>query len=165
MNRRGPFIAIAVGAVALVTVGLGASRGEVPHKGEESCFSDLASTLEMCKQGAHFGDCMTITDEFADACEAGCVTTYCPDYAPLPPHDTDPIWRASCEDLKGARFWRETHAAETRCDLAFKMPRSREETLALREAWDACFKADVEQHCPALVGTDWHARMSIALGQ
>jgi len=166
MKRRGTYIAIAVAAVALVTVGLGAYRGEVAHTGDDSCLSDLDTAVEMCEQGAHLGHCMEITDDFADACEAGCVMTFCPDYTPLPPFDADPLWRAPCEDLQGARFWRDTNNAETRCSNMLKMPLAHEKGPApSREAWVACFKADVEQHCPALVGTDWHARMLTALGQ
>ena len=166
MKRRGPFIAIAVAAVALVTVGLGAYRGEVPHTGEESCLSDLDTAVEMCEQGAHLGHCLAITDDFADACEAGCLMTYCPDYAPLPPRNADPIWRAPCEDLHGARFWRDANNAETRCSNELKAPLAHEKVPApSREAWVACFKAETERHCPALAGTDWHARMLTALGQ
>ncbi|MDI1432915.1 hypothetical protein [Polyangium sorediatum] len=160
MKRRGPYIAIAVAAVALVTVGLGAYRGEPRGTGqtrEEIC-EDLAELSEgYCKHV----ECPTVTDEYTDACQASCVLEFCPEKVPCT--GLDPIWCASCEDLQGARFWLDIGTASTRCQDSL---RQKHQTLNIdQEEFLACFRTKTESLCPALKGTDWYTEWQEATGQ
>ncbi|MDI1478595.1 hypothetical protein [Polyangium sp. y55x31] len=158
MKRRGPYIAVA--AVALVTVGLGASRGEPRSTGrtsDEMC-EDLEELFEgYCKNV----DCPGVAEEYTDACLAGCVRGLCPEKVPCT--GLDPIWCASCEDMHGARFWDDIETALIRCEHTL---RKKYQTLNIdREEHYACFEARMESDCPALKGTDWYAKLREATGQ
>ncbi len=166
MKRRGPFIAVAVAAVALVTVGLGAYRGEAGSTGrtsDEIC-EDLSELFEgYCKPGLEKSDCATVTGEYGDACQAGCVLGLCPEKVPCTA--LDPIWCASCNDMKGARFWADLDTAAVRCEDSLRRKHQGQAVDFKGEEFRVCFQARMETNCPALAGSDWHARWKAATGQ
>ncbi|MDC0741244.1 hypothetical protein [Polyangium mundeleinium] len=160
MKRRGSYIAIAVAAVALVTVGLGAYRGEPRGTGqtrEEIC-EDLA---ELTEGYCTHVDCRVVTEEYMDACLASCVLSFCPEKVPCT--GLDPVFCASCEDMQGARFWRDTDIAGTRCQDSLQQ--KHQSRNIDQQEFLACFRTKTESLCPALTGTDWYARLREATGQ
>jgi hypothetical protein len=162
VKRPRPVVALALAALALIGAGLGAYRAESGGSAGSSVevCDDLAALFEgYCKPGLVGSNCATVTEEYADACQAGCVMGVCPTKVSCT--GLDPIWCAPCDDMLGARFWNDTEASSFRCGekLGIKQRRVGQDEMS------ACFKADMEQHCPALRGMNWHAKLQTALGR
>jgi len=159
MKRRRPVIAIAIAAMVLVTVGLGAYRGESRSTHQDRC-ENLDELFEgYCKPGLEMSSCATVTDEYGEACQAGCVLGLCPEKVSCT--EPDSLWCASCEDMKGARFWSDVDRYGSRCSEKLRVGLQ----AGPRAEWDACLESAMEEHCPALTGTDWFSRFHAALGR
>jgi len=163
MKHRGPLIAIGLAAAVLLIGGLGAYRGESGSTGRDPC-DDLEELFEgYCKPGLEKSDCATVTEEYGAACQAGCVMGLCPEKVSCT--GLDPMWCASCEDMHGARFWANLDTAAVRCEHSL---REKNQTLVVDlegEAFGGCFQMQMEKICPALAGTDWHAKWRSATNQ
>ena len=161
MKRRGSYIAASIAAAVVLLVGLGAYRGEgkVEPGSWGSCDGpdDLQFLFEdYCNPEREGSDCQEVPEEYEDACQAGCVRDMCP--ALVPCTGLDPIFCASCEDMKGARFWDDFRMWGDRCQY-----RQRVGTIHFgpRDTWKACVQSEMEQHCPALVGKDWSRMLDV----
>lgn len=162
MKRPRPLVAVALATLCLLGVGLGAYQGESGRStgsSVEVC-SDVEALFEgYCKPGLEGSRCATVTEEYADACQAGCVMGVCPQQVPCTGHDR--IWCTSCDDMLGARFWDDINASSSRCGEKLQIERRK----VSNDEFATCFKADMEQHCRALTGTNWHAKLQAALRQ
>ncbi|MDC3952536.1 hypothetical protein KEG38_01710 [Polyangium jinanense] len=159
MKRRQRFAATVAIAV-MVTAGMGAYRGDRQVPREELCEVDGLSYLyETCTQDMRLGLCKGISTEFEVPCQVACVSHICPDEAACV--DDDPVGCAPCDDMDGAAFWYTLEIAVWRCSAR---------TIATRDepfdpaAFMACYWAQVEHLCPALVDTDWDERVGSAFG-
>jgi hypothetical protein len=154
--RRAASAALAVAALALVRLG---ARG--PHSEDSPdhhCKDDLEYVFAACKDGPLARSCgETVHEEFVDACEAACVMVWCPEEAACT--ELDPMWCAPCDDMHGALFWRNAEGAEGRCNQEFYVRGQKHD----EKAFYSCWRADMERHCPALVSTDWDARIDTIL--
>jgi len=155
VTRRRTFAAIAIVTAILITAGLGARRGNVDDASEAPC-SDLEDISEMCSSEL---ECAGVSGEFADACHAACMMGSCPEQVG---HTAgDPIWRAPCADMRGARFWRSLREADIRCENKLHFGHVEIDRATFFE----CYRADAEQHCPELAGTDWWTRFQAGMGK
>jgi hypothetical protein len=145
MKHRRKLAAVAVVAMGLIFVGLGARKEVewVPEPPPEKCTTDLEAVFDWCEPGKANG-CKYVTRSYADACQAGCVMRLCPEQARCT--GLDPIWCAPCTDEHGALHWFLLDQAHERCDH-----------LAEYRAFHDCVRADFKQHCPAWDGT-WAPR-------
>ncbi|MDI1434194.1 hypothetical protein [Polyangium sorediatum] len=159
MKRRGPFIAIAVAVTVIIGVALLPQRAGSEASAWSSC-ADMDDVFAMCSTGVKNGECWGVPDEFADACEAGCVLGLCADQVTCT--ERNPIWCAPCNDMHGGPFWNITDQAEIRCDYKFGIPRSGVDKQA-DGAYHACYLAEVARSCPALAGTNWWERFRAAM--
>ncbi|MDI3288081.1 hypothetical protein [Polyangium sp. 15x6] len=151
-TRRAAFAALVITAAAALILGArGPDEDDPMYK---HCEDDLGYVFEGCQK---WEVCPDVDEEFADACVAGCVRAICPKQAECT--GLDPMFCAPCDDMQGAAFWRNADAASIRCGhKAGFFVLVEETTEAMYRAFDECFPADVEQHCPALAGTEWLAR-------
>jgi hypothetical protein len=154
-RRRRTFLAIAATAVVLVTAGLGARRDDRADASDDPC-SDLADLSEFC---ASEFECGGVAEDFADACQAACMTGLCSDRAGYAKQD--PILSASCTDMAGAPYWDNLRGAEARCRQKLHFGYVKVDWAV----YDECAQADAEQRCPELAGTDWWARFKVARGR
>jgi hypothetical protein len=156
MKRRGTYIAAGITAAIVLLAGLGAYRGEKEVKpgpwGSCDDPDDFQWLFEdFCDPKREYSSCQGVPEEYEDACVAGCVRAGCP--ARVPCTGLDPIFCASCEDMKGARFWDELNTWEIRCKYKGRPMGTLD--FGPRDTWEACVQSEMEQHCPALVGKDW----------
>ena len=152
MKRRTSFFAAGICILAIVMVGLGAQRNVADETSGFSCETDLGSVFEMCQRGEKNCPCENAPEVYANACQAGCVMGLCPEQVAC--SKDAPLSCASCEEMNGARFWRNLLNAAGRCDDKFHVGY---EQVDLQK-WNECRREDMEQHCSALVGTDWWVR-------
>jgi len=157
MKRRATYVAATVIAVAVLVIGLGARQEGADEPVGELC-DDLEFVFRGCERGREHSECQHVPERFGDACQAGCVATYCPEKVSCT--ELDPMWCAPCDDLYGARFWALTNDAQVPCDKAFHLPIAQEEHDKVDWAGvDACWRAEMERQCPGLAKTDWFARL------
>jgi hypothetical protein len=142
MKHRRKLAAVAVVAMGLIFVGLGARKEVewVPEPPPEKCTTDLEAVFDWCEAGKANG-CKYATRSFAAACQASCVMRLCPEQARCT--GLDPIFCAPCTDEHGALHWYLAGQALDRCyDLAGRNDGS----------WDDCVKGYFKEHCPAWDG-------------
>ncbi|MDI3286264.1 hypothetical protein [Polyangium sp. 15x6] len=153
MTRQKKLFAAAIALPIAVAVGVGLKvrRASSDTLGADACDKDLAAVFELCEAGGEI--CQKPPEGQEEACQAGCVMAKCPNHVACT--ELDPIWCKSCEDEEGALFWRNVNEADQRCDPMPGTPLS-QWSLAMINAYYACFHAEVEQRCPALVGTKWY---------
>jgi len=153
-RRRRTYLAIAAIAAVLVTAGLGARWDDRNDAREDPC-SDLEDLSEFCASEL---ECGVVAEKFEDACHAACMTGLCPDRAGYATQD--PIWSAPCTDMSSALFWQDIRRSEGRClnKLHFGHVELEQATI------DECWRAEAEQLCAELVGTDWWAQFKVARG-
>ncbi|HVK65732.1 MAG TPA: hypothetical protein VM694_14720 [Polyangium sp.] len=121
-----------------------------PRWGHEECYDDFNRVVSGCERDPV---CALETGVAKEACEAGCLLTMCPDQVACT--GDDPIRCAPCEDARGALYWRHFLGAGARCDASVQPWTGLKPE---QDRWAACFVADMEQHCPALAGTEWWRR-------
>lgn len=144
MTRRHKLAALVVVAVGLIFVGLGAREDDAMEPGPEMCTTDLEGVFEWCAPSARHFPCKFVEEEYADACQAGCVKRLCPEQVPCT--GLDPMWCAPCTDYHGALYWLNSADALEHCDDLLDMDNTS------MEAWIACDKAFIKQRCPAWDG-------------
>jgi hypothetical protein len=140
MKHRRKLAAVAVVAMGLIFVGLGARKDDDPGPvpGPEKCTTDLASVFAWCEKRP---GCTHAPRAYKAACEAGCLMHFCPEQARCT--GLDPIFCAPCTDPHSAVAWRLSGEAIDRCyDLG----------NAGYGSMGECMKADFKQHCPGWDG-------------
>jgi len=152
MKPRTRYIATGLVIAAVAAVGLGARDEEGMDRWQDPCGVDLDYTFEICSPERARGSCEPVRDEFAAACQAGCVMALCP--AQTTCTGLDPMWCGSCADMHAAPFWAIIEQAESRVDAQFQRLQQKHDQNTAVE-W---LKADVEQRCPELKGTEWYSQ-------
>jgi len=150
-TRRAALAAFVLIAAAALMMG---ARGPDDDWMFGHCEEDLGDVLEGCQ---NWEPCPDVDDEFSDACVASCLLMLCPDQTKCT--GLDPVFCVPCEDMQGALFWRNAGHADAQCEYEVRVASpTLENWEAEMRVYDACFPAHVEEHCPALAGTDWLAR-------
>jgi hypothetical protein len=72
--------------------------------------------------------------------------------------EQDPVWKLPCNDMHGARFWRNLRDASNTCTQSG----IRFSTEVNRPVHEGCQRAVVEMMCPPLAATDWWERYRAA---
>ncbi|TKD06534.1 hypothetical protein [Polyangium fumosum] len=154
MKRRRALAALVAIAIAIVvTVGLMTRRAESEMLQATTCETDLRVVFEMCERGRTNGPCEHVSEAFEEACQAGCVAGVCPEQTRCT--GGDPVWCASCTEMRGALFWSNLFSTAAWCDGELGVGYAEVDP----EVWDACLKEAVGRQCPEIRGTDWFARM------
>jgi len=154
--RRGALAAAA--SLVLLLVGSGAAWEERTPE-DDDCEKDLGYIFDVCHESP-IAECMTVREDYRDACEAACVRGWCPKQVECT--GLDPMWCAPCEDMQGAQFWRDFAKATSQCWQAefneFRDAHPNEPLwLPDYEHLHACRDAKVLKACPELKGTNWQA--------
>jgi hypothetical protein len=138
--------ALLISLAVLIVAGAPASCKEQVKTGAGICYKDMDAVFESCAPGLQGSPCQYAPEEYAEACQDGCVMSTCPEI-----HDCtkkqNPKWcGTSCTDMRGGLFWRNFLGAAIRCDRneGWKKPGYRE-----------CRITDTERRCPELTGTPW----------
>jgi hypothetical protein len=160
-RRRLAIAAAVVAAVAvLAVVGFGGRRGDQGRddpRWKKQCEEDIAGVFAGCRL-IFWPDCALVSQEFAYACTNECMTRRCPDEVGY--LEWDPIWELPCDDMHGARFWRNLSEAADTC-----AERIRYDNTINWNDWrvhHACQRAEAEKKCVALAGTDWWEKYRVA---
>jgi hypothetical protein len=145
MTRHHKLAALAVLALGLAFVGLGAREDNPTDPEPAMCTTDLKAVFDWCAPSSRHFPCKFVPEQYADACQAGCVKRLCPEQVSCT--GLDPMWCAPCTDNQGALYWANLADAQAHCEDV--MERSGV------TAWDDCRRAFVKERCPA-----WDGRWS-----
>jgi hypothetical protein len=163
MTRRRKFAAIAVVAAGLIFVGLGARNDDVPEMPTaETCKTDLEAVFEYCEDVWCPWPTRKTDDEVEEACQAGCVMSFCPEQITCT--ELDPMWcGASCVDPYGGRYWRDDVTAVRDCERFWDPNGDGHWDDAQRRAWTGCIYDRKRELCPALPEREeWPSRKRVA---